>query len=132
MRRVLLAGGSYFLAVFAVAFALGTARVLWLVPRLGELVSVAIEVPIMLTFAWFIARSLRRRFSLSRIDEHLFMGVAAFVILMIVEFLLGVTAFGRSPAEYFAAYRTAAGVLGLVGQCVFAIVPIVQKRLERQ
>jgi hypothetical protein len=126
MRRALVAGNVYFLAVFAVGFALGTARVLLIAPRLGELVAVAIELPFMLTMAWFICLTLIRRFSLTRLGERMLMGGMAFVLLICVEFALSIWAFDRTPVQYFSFYQTSAGLLGLAGQCLFALLPFVQ------
>jgi hypothetical protein len=55
MRGVLRAGVLYFTIIFVIGFALGTIRVLLLVPRLGAVTSELIELPIILTAAWTCA-----------------------------------------------------------------------------
>ena len=51
--KALTTGLRYFAGVFAVAFALGMVRTLWLVPRVGAIIAVAMEIPIILTFSWW-------------------------------------------------------------------------------
>jgi len=56
MSTVVKVGAAYFCAVFSVAFMLGTIRVVVLVPRLGELVSVSLEAPVILAVSWLASR----------------------------------------------------------------------------
>ncbi|TIX75996.1 MAG: hypothetical protein E5V21_21505, partial [Mesorhizobium sp.] len=64
MRAIRL-GAVYFASVFAVGFALGTIRMLVLVPQLDELGAVAVELPVILTAAWIICGWLLRGRKLS-------------------------------------------------------------------
>ena len=56
MQSALKAGIFYFATVFAVGFALGTIRVLTIVPRVGEMVAIVIEVPFILAISWLASR----------------------------------------------------------------------------
>lgn len=128
-RTPLKAAAAYFALVFTLAFMLGAFRVTVLVPRVGELVAVMLEVPVMLTAAWFVCRRVVRHFAVpSAAGPRLAMGGAAFALLMVVEFALAVTAFGRSPGTFFASLATPAGALGLAGQAVFGLWPWWQGR----
>jgi hypothetical protein len=89
MRGVLRAGALYFTIIFVIGFALGTIRVLLLVPRLGAVTSELIELPIILTAAWILCDRLITHLQESRHWwERLSMGAIAFTLLMIAEALL--------------------------------------------
>jgi len=123
------AAAAYFVPVFTIAFMLGAFRVTVLVPRLGEWLAVMMELPVMLTAAWFICRRVVRHFSVpAAAGPRLAMGGAAFALLMVVEFTLAVAAFGRTPGAFFAGLATPAGLLGLAGQAVFGLWPWWQGR----
>jgi len=123
------AAAAYFALVFTVGFVLGTLRVTVLVPAVGELVAVMVELPLMLTASWFICRRVVRHFGVpAAAGPRLAMGAAAFALLMVVEFTLSVTAFGRTPGAFFAGLATPAGLLGLAGQVVFGLWPWWQGR----
>ena len=124
------AGAAYFLLVFALGFALGTIRVLLLVPRLGELCSVLLELPVILTASWLICRWLVRRYDVpGQYLERFLMGGVAFGMLLIAELALATMLFDRSVAEHVATYRLPAGATGLAGQLAFAAFPLAQLRL---
>ncbi|MGB4908133.1 MAG: hypothetical protein WBP15_06330, partial [Tabrizicola sp.] len=46
---------AYVLPVFAVAFALGAVRVNLVAPRVGPLLAVAVELPLVLALSWAVA-----------------------------------------------------------------------------
>src|SRR5579864_596947 len=60
------AGFTYTLGVFAFAFAVGTIRVTLVAPRLGTLLAVIIEAPIVLAVSWRVSLCCIRRFNVSR------------------------------------------------------------------
>ena len=123
------AAAAYFALAFTLGFVLGTLRVTVLVPALGELVAVMVELPLMLTATWFICRRVVRHFGVpAAAGPRLAMGGVAFALLMVVEFTLSVTAFGRTPSAYFASLAAPAGMLGLAGQAVFGLWPWWQGR----
>jgi hypothetical protein len=126
------AAGAYFAATFGLGFVLGTLRVLVLVPRLGELVAVMLELPLMLTASWFICRRVVRHHAVAPdAAPRLAMGAAAFALLMVAEFALAVSAFGRSPGAFRAGLVTPAGAIGLAGQALFGLWPWWQGRQAR-
>jgi len=127
MDAVIKAGLAYFGAVFVVGFMLGAVRVLLLVPRLGETVSVLLEVPVILAVSWRVSGWTTREFRVSSaVPRRLLMGVVAFALLMLAEMGVSVFAFGRSIEDHFAAYRSSQGVIGLIAQIAFAFIPLMQ------
>jgi hypothetical protein len=121
------AGVVYTLAVFTFAFAVGAVRVTIVAPRIGALLAVALEAPIVLTVGWFLARWCTRRFNLGcEPGTRIRMGVVAFSLLMVLELAVATLAFGEGLDQYFAKYATAPGMLGLAGQLCFAAIPWLQ------
>ena len=76
---------AYWGAIFALGFVLGTLRVLWIAPQMGETRAVLFELPLMLAASWFAARWLVRRFGIGSAGQALAMGALAFVLLMASE-----------------------------------------------
>ena len=131
MASALKAATLYFAIVFAAGFALGTLRVLAVIPVIGELAAVALEVPVILAVSWFVCRRLAMRFSVPpETGPRMAMGALAFGFLMLAEFALSIFLFGRSGAAYFALLQTPPGLLGLAGQIAFALLPIIQLKKE--
>jgi hypothetical protein len=54
------------------------------------------------------------------------MGATAFILLLATELLLSVILFDRTIAEALEIYRTVGGLMGLTGQIVFALFPVIQ------
>ncbi len=128
MRAVVKAAFAYFAVAFAAGFVLGAIRELVVVPRLGGLAAVAIEVPIMLAISWIAATRLVRRFAVpSDAASCLAMGGFAFVLLQTAEVALAST-LGTSLGAYVAALATPRGLLGLTAQVAFALIPLLVGR----
>jgi len=127
-RRTLVAGVAYFALVFAAGFVLGVLRVLVLSPRLGEAVAVAIELPVMLVLAWLVCGWLVRHLRVPA--EWRFragMGGLAFALLMAAEALLGTLGQGVSLAAHLEGYVDLPRLIGLGGQVLFALFPLVRR-----
>ena len=121
------AGLAYFAIVFAAGLVLGSLRVVVLAPRIGELGAVAVEVPVMLAVSWFTCARLLAWFEVGgSIIGRFHMGGVAFGLLTIAEIGVSIAAFGRSPAEHLAAYRSGGAILGGLAQIAFAAIPLVQ------
>jgi hypothetical protein len=131
MTRSLILGATYFLVVFAVAFALGTLRVTFVVPAVGTVWATLAELPFTLAASWAICAWLCRRWPMSSLAQAASMGASAFVLLMGAEVAGGILIFGRSLEEHVGLYGTVAGVLGLFGQIAFGVFPIVQYSLSK-
>ncbi len=127
MRQAIRASVLYFTIVFLIGSVLGACRTLWLQAAVGEFNAVMIELPIMLVAAWLICRWLMQRFELDRsISAALIMGCMAFILLMLAEIALSLWLSDQTIAEHLSHYRHPAGALGLAGQVVFALFPVIQ------
>lgn len=128
MQKALLAGGIYFAGVFPAGFALGTLRVLVLAPRLGELVAVLAELPFMLGIAWLFCGWLVGHLRIPRqVGPRLAMGALGFGLLMVAEIALSTLLFGLSLPEFLAALVTPEGAIGLAGQVLFGLMPLLRR-----
>lgn len=126
-RQVVAAGLLYFAVVFAAGFALGILRTLVLEPWLGALTAVAVELPFILTLAWLACgRILGRLRIAARPGARLAMGAIAFACLIAAEIGLTILA-GRTLADFFAGIATSAGAVGLAGQVVFGVMPVLRR-----
>ena len=127
------AGLVYFVSVFAIGFILGMIRIPFLATLFGDLNAVLIELPIILGLAWLICLKIVRTFHVPPIvSSRLVMGGVALVILLIAEFALSTLAFGSSIIDHLRSYLTAPHALGLAGQCVFGLFPVIQLVLRDQ
>lgn len=132
MRGAGAAAVWYFAAVFALGFALGTIRVLLLLPVMGEALAVLLELPVMLGFSWWIAGRIIvwQRVGAEFVDR-IIMGGDAFALLMLAEAGMSTLLFGLSLSEHFAHYLTVSGLLGLAGQVMFGLVPLLRLGLAQ-
>lgn len=125
LRRALIAGAVYFLALFGLGFVLGTIRVLILVPYVGELIATAAELPIMLGASFFVCRWVLGRWRVSPTPSIRWMMAIWFLGLLLgFETLLGLTFFGRSISQQWVALLTFAGLLGLSAQILAGLLPV--------
>jgi hypothetical protein len=121
------AGLAYFAIVFAAGFVLGAIRTLILVPRVGPVAAVLIELPVMLAIAWFACGWAVQHFSVPpEFTTRLVVGVVAFVLLMLAELALSVVAFRGTVAGFFTGLKRPEGSLGLAGQILFAAMPLIR------
>lgn len=129
MTRAVWAGALYFGCVFAVGFVLGTARVLVVAPRLGELLATLVELPVILVAAWLISLWLTRWLAVPREPAARWvMGSIAFALLMVAEAVLAAALLGVSLGEHVGRYRQLPEAIGLAGQVAFALLPLAQLR----
>ena len=127
MRRSILAGITYFAVVFAVGFALGTIRVLWLAPRFGERLAELAETPLMIAASWLSARWIVGHLAAPvSLGERAVIGATGLALLLALEFgvvrsLRGLTLAevlgGRDPVA-FAVYALALAMYALMPLCV--------------
>ena len=121
------AGAVYFLAVFIVAFMVGAFRVIVVAPRLGEVMAVSLEAPVILIVSWVASRWATAKFAVSADrSARLLMGAVAFSLLLLAELALAVFAFGRPIETYLASFTTPQGLIGLASQILFALIPMLQ------
>jgi hypothetical protein len=125
------AGIAYTLGVFVFAFAIGTIRITLVAPRLGTLLAVILEAPIVLAVSWRVSLWCNRRFEVSRDPRaRALQGAVAFSVLMVLELGIAVLAFGEPLEHYLAKYASTPGVIGLAMQVCFATIPWIQCHLR--
>lgn len=115
---------AYFAIVFAVGFALGVPRVLWLAPALGERAAELVELPLML-----LASALAARWTCARLrvppaaGARLAMGGIALALLLSVEFSVALALRGQTIAENLASRDPVAGAAYALSLLAFALWP---------
>ena len=120
---VVIRGLAYFSIVFAMGFALGVPRVLYLESHFGARWAELLEAPLMLVAIFFSARFVTRRYPASRHLEHLVSGGLALLVLLLVEFAVVLNIRGLDIGQYLAERDPIAGVVYICMLMVFAIMP---------
>jgi hypothetical protein len=82
VKHALIAGAVYFLLLFALGFVLGTVRVVFVAPRVGELFATLTELPVMLSAAYFICRWVLRHWHVPPTTETRWTMVVWFFALL--------------------------------------------------
>lgn len=120
----LTAGLAYFALVFAAGFALGTIRVLALVPALGTRTAELVEMPVMLAVVWFSARFLVRRLAVPPdTTSRLAMGFVALALMLVFEFMVVLPLRGMTLRQYREDFDPVAGSAYYVAQLAMALLP---------
>ena len=126
MLVAIIAGALYAAVAFLIGFIFGTLRVMVLVPALSDLTAVLLELPFILLASWFVCRWCVDRLGVCRSAQaRALMSVVAFVVLMVVEFGLGMI-LGRRLVDQLAGLASPAGVIGLTAQVLFGLFPVMQ------
>ncbi|MGD9598697.1 MAG: hypothetical protein AB7G76_00145 [Steroidobacteraceae bacterium] len=125
--RLVKAGLAYFAIVFAIGTALGIARVMLLVPRLGVRPAELLELPLILIASFIVARACVRRFGPFTSSEAVGIGTLALALLIVAE--LGITMLsGQGVREYIAGRDPVAGSAYLLSLALFALMPLLCRR----
>jgi hypothetical protein len=125
------AGLAYFALIFALGFLLGTIRTLWLLPAIGPIKAVLVELPLMIAASWLAATWLVGRFEVATGNPRIVMGALAFALLMAAEAALGILAFGETLPQWTASLFAVPGIFGLAGQLAFAAMPLCVRRADQ-
>lgn len=129
MTQVVKAGVLYFALVFAVGFVLGTARTLWVVPRVGARSAEWMETPIMLVVAILAARWTVVRLSVPTMPStRLGMGCIALALMLVAEFGFVLWIRGLSVRQYLATRDPVSGAVYYATLGVFAALPLLASR----
>lgn len=124
-------GAVYALIVFGIGFVLGVLRTLVVAPRVGPLIAVAAEAPLMLAASWLVWRAIARSQRVQPSAPTLAAaGAVAFLVLQALEFALSM-ALGRSAAQFLTGYLQPEGQVGLVAQVLFAMIPLLARLSAR-
>lgn len=128
-RGVVAAAALYFVMVFAVGFALGPVRVLWLEPVLGKTIAVLIESPALVVAMIFAAR-LAPRWTRMRGNwaAYVTVGVLALVFQQIADLAVGFGLRGMTLNDQAAYFATPPGYIYLATLVIFAIMPLAVRR----
>jgi hypothetical protein len=123
------AGVLYFAVMFAVGFAFGTIRVLWVVPRVGVRTAELLESPLMLAVTILAATWVMRRLRVPpALWERLTVGLVAVALLLMAEFGLVRALRGLTIREYFASRDPVSGTVYIVMLAIFAVMPALVAR----
>lgn len=123
MSRELRAALLYVLAAFGVGFLLGPIREFLLVPLVGRLFALFVELPLLLGFCAWIAPRIIRRCGVPAGEARLRMGFAALSLLLALEFFTGVALRGWDLQAWVADFATPPGLVTLLAYLVFALLP---------
>ncbi len=119
---------SYFVIVFIAGFILGTLRMLIIAPRTGEIAAVAIELPFMIAISWWACGVVVHRLKpASEVPSRLAMGLIALALLLLAETVVSL-GLGLTPSQHVALYATTPVQLGLFGQLLFALFPLLRMK----
>lgn len=125
------AGAAYFGLVFGAGFLLGSIRVPFLVPRLGERIAELIEMPVQFVVIVFAARFVVKRFCVPLTTSvRLGVGLFALALALAAELLLAVALADRSVFDYIASRDPVSGSVYLAMLLVFALLPFMLARTQ--
>jgi hypothetical protein len=128
--RTIKAGMTYFALVFGAGFVLGSIRVPFLVPRLGERAAELIEMPFMFVVVLVSARFIIKRFNLpASAWPRLSAGCLGLGLLVASELLLVVALQDRTLGEYVASRDSVSGMVYLAMLGLFAVMPFLLARV---
>ena len=129
--RIFKPAALYFAIVLGTGFVLGSIRVPFLVPRLGERYAELLEMPIMFTVIVLAARHVVRRFDVPpSLAVRLQVGFLALAMSVLAELLLAAVLQGRSVAQYIASRDPVSGSVYLGMLLLFALMPALLARLR--
>lgn len=127
MSAGLVPGLLYATIVFAAGFVLGTLRALAVAPLVGETTAVLLELPVILAISWVACQLVIRHLAVPpALDARATMGVVALAAILAAEAFIVLPMLGRSPAEFLATFRSIPAMVGLGGQLVYALFPLIQ------
>lgn len=133
MKNTIQAGLAYFTLVMGAGFILGTIRVPFLVPRLGERYAELIEMPVMLVVIVMAARFIVRKFALpATTSVRLSVGLLALGLSLAAEVMLAAVLQDRSLSEYITSRDPVSGGVYLAVLGLFAVMPLVLGRLQQR
>lgn len=126
MTTVFRAGMLYFITVFSVGFVLGSIRVPFLVPRLGERYAELIELPFLVIAIVIFARWIVRRYRLKgRSMSAAAAGVIAAILLILVEFSVVLALRGMSIVDYLGQRDPVAAAAYYGAVALYAAMPLI-------
>jgi len=123
------AASVYFALVFGAGVVLGSIRIPFLVPRLGERAAELLEMPFTFVVIVLSAGFVARRFALpAGARARLTVGLLALTMALAAEMLVVLATQQRSLGEYIAGRDPVSGSAFLVMLVVFALMPLLIAR----
>ena len=124
MNPMIRASFLYFALVMGAGFLLGSVRVLFVVPHLGERWAELAEMPIMAIVIFVAAGYILRRYpEVQTRGRALVVGFTALALSVSAELVLAVVLQSQSLAEYLASRDKISGSVYLVMLVAFALMP---------
>ena len=124
MTPMMRASFLYFALVMGAGFLLGSVRVLFVVPHLGERWAELAEMPIMAMVIFVAAGYILRRYpEVQTRSRALVVGFTALALSVSAELVLAVVLQSQSLAEYLASRDKISGSVYLVMLVAFALMP---------
>ena len=124
MTAMIRASFLYFALVMGAGFLLGSVRVLFVVPHLGERWAELAEMPIMAIVIFVAAGYILRRYpEVQTRGRALVVGFTALALSVSAELVLAVVLQSQSLAEYLASRDKISGSVYLVMLVAFALMP---------
>lgn len=115
----------YFVLVYLAGFALGTAREFLVTPAVGLTNALLIEMPIMAVVSFFAARFVLDRTPEAKTPgDRLFVGCAAFIMLLIAEETMTRILRGISIFTLWADFELLAAIANIIGLGLFMLMPL--------
>jgi hypothetical protein len=125
-------GLAYFALVFTAGFALGSIRVPFLVPRLGERTAELIEMPFMFVAVVFAARWVVTRLQVpATLAARASMGIVALLFLVTAELAMARVLSGGSIDQYIAGRDPVSGSVYLAMLVLYAAMPEILRHVAR-
>lgn len=121
--RAFLAGVLFFALVFLAGFALGMLREIILRAFIGPDAARLLELPVMIAISWFAARAVMHRFGPFTRNAAFDIGLLAFLLLQLAEFVLGYWVLRITPLAWLASNFTLTGFLSLLAQATLIVLP---------
>jgi hypothetical protein len=130
MPPTLRAGLLYFAMVMGTGFCLGTIRVLFVVPRLGQRWAELAEMPLMGTAIYLSAGYILKRFpEIQHPSRSLAAGVLALGLSITAELGLAVIIQNQPLMDYIASRDKVSGIVYLLMLIAFALMPRLRLRV---
>lgn len=127
--KIIAAALLYFAIVFAIGLMFGPIRVLWLEPKIGEVLAAICETPFLVVAMIFASRRIPSVVGVRRDLVSLgLMGLGALAIQQAADLAVGVYLRGITPAEQIAHFATGAGLIYAGLLVAFAAMPILLNR----
>jgi len=129
--RAIAGGALYAGGVFSFAFITGAIRTILVASNIGisPVAGVILELPLILLIAWTLCElAIRDSKAPATIGTRAIMGGTALAMIMGAEMLVSFIVAGNNPSVFVASYHRPEALLGLIGQIVAALFPLLQMR----